>query len=162
MIFLVSAGVLAVCILVSIFAKRVDGVWPFVVGAMAMMGMLVSAILPPSMTPGRNGDPDTNLGSSSLIALGNDSETSGSFFLGTGTVDEEQVFVYVAETGLGAELLTVETRKARIIEEEGEPHIEHLARCDNAIFVPWPVCSRSLLVFHIPPGSITRDFTIAP
>lgn len=162
MTFLIAAGVLAICILIS-FVKKRDTGGAFVVGALAAVVMLVAAIAPPSMTPGgRNGDPDTNLGSSSLIALGHSSETSGSFFLGTGTVDEEQVYVFMADTDLGAEMLTVRVDRARIVEEEGEPHIEHLARCNNAVVVPWPVCSRALLVFHIPPGSITRDFTIAP
>lgn len=164
MIFLVSAVVLVLCILVGVFTKR-DIVWPFVLGALAVTAMIVAVLIPASVTPngrGMNPLPDTNIGSSSLMALGNTSEISGSFFLGTGTVDEEQVYVYMADTDLGAEMLTVSVRKARIVEGEGEPHIEHLVRCDNAIWVPWPTCSRALLVFHIPPGSITRDFTIAP
>lgn len=162
MIFLISAGVLAACILISFITKS-DRAWPWVVGFLAAATMMITAIVPVSMVPnGDRGKPDTNLGSSSLIALGHSSETSGSFFLGTGTVDEEQVYVYMADTDLGAEMLTVQVDRARIVEEEGAPHIEHWAKCDNAIVVPWPACSKSLLVFHIPPGSITRDFTVAP
>lgn len=161
MTFIIACAVLAVGILLCVFTRH-EG-WGIVASAIAAAVLIVALIAPGSLTPtGMYSSPDTKTDERPLIALGSDSETKGSFFLGTGTVKEDQVYVYLVDTDLGAEMKTVKVSNARIVEGEGEPRIEYWRLCDLTMWVPWPACSRPILVFHIPPGSISREFTIAP
>lgn len=161
MILIIACVVLVVGILLCIFT-RYEG-WGSVGIFAAAAALVVALLVPVSLTPtGMYSSPDTETEERALISLGNDSETKGSFFLGTGTVEEDQVYVYLVDTNLGAEMKTVKVSNARIVEGGGEPRIEYWRLCDLTVWLPWPACSRPILVFHIPPGSISREFTIAP
>ena len=110
---------------------------------------------------------DMSVQSSSVLqALGNNSETSGSFFLGSGTVGEEQVFNYVIlhEGGFS----TLESRPAdqsRIVEEvDAVPRLVVYDKVmDEWWLSPLAVSGMSWVhEFHVPVGSVVQGFEVKP
>lgn len=97
-----------------------------------------------------------------LQALATNSELQGSFFLASGTVGENQVFRYLTrqEDGL-IQAREIEAAYASVIEGSDDPHIEYRYTCHDNIF-PWRVCGQRALVFHVPEGSVLRDYDVRP
>lgn len=102
-----------------------------------------------------------------LRALGNTSETSGGFFLGTGVVDEEQVFQYLeqAEDG-GVTLHTIEAWRVVVYEDSAKAGymIENRPYFDDPMVFPGRLPSRSdeyTTEFHVPEGSINNEYHIS-
>ena len=102
-----------------------------------------------------------------LAALGNDSTISGSFFLGSGIIDEEQVFQYIAETENGGFYLTsIPAWKVVIYEdatEDSARFVNYIRVRDEWWFSPLPV---QLIdgyrdEFHVPPGSVNQQYRIS-
>jgi uncharacterized membrane protein len=101
-----------------------------------------------------------------LEALGNQSETSGTFFLGSGVIDEEQVFQYLrkAEDG-GVTLHTIDAD--RVVVYEDSVSGAHMLKNDpyfyDPLWIPWEISSRqsSTISFHVPDGSINSEYRIS-
>lgn len=102
----------------------------------------------------------------SLSALGNGSETSGSFFLGSGVIDDEQVFQYLrkAEDG-GVTLHTVEADRAVVYEDSGTEAYATVRTpyFYDPVWAPWKLDSREdpEIQFHVPEGSINNEYRIS-
>lgn len=166
MVFIIGVVLAVAAVLVGIWdAKHKDRFWPAIVlGVLAMAAFVASFVYVTSPSDGRRGNPspDTLQYEVPLVALGNDASTRGSFFLGSGYVDEELVYRYIVEGEFGAELRQVEAWRARVVEGDGEPRIAYWANCSLGWLVPWPACTKPLWVFHVPEGSIARDYAVAP
>lgn len=96
-----------------------------------------------------------------LQALATSSELQGSFFLASGTVGEDQVFRYLTrqEDGL-IQAREIEAAYASVIEGSEDPHIEYRYTCYDMF--PWQTCGQPALVFHVPEGSVLRDYDVRP
>lgn len=101
-----------------------------------------------------------------LRALSAGTEMQGSFFLGSGTIDGEQVFRYLVDEADGYSVLKdVEAKRAKVREIEGPATLTLARTCE------WPwwlmpsaswACSQPLYLFDVPPGSITTDYEVTP
>lgn len=102
-----------------------------------------------------------------LRALGNSSEVEGSFFLGSGVIDEEQVFQYlqVEEDG-GVTLHSAEADDVVVYEEANESGymIVQNGYFLDTFWFPWkleggPGSNRT--EFHVPEGSINNEYRVS-
>lgn len=101
-----------------------------------------------------------------ILALKDNTETSGSFFLGCGTVEGETVYKYVVETKDGKQVKEIKDDNSATIyirEYEGKQKIEY----KELEFVNknnyWFAClfdKKSKIIFYIPKGSVTNEFNI--
>lgn len=107
--------------------------------------------------------PSTTETSTELRNLNTGSETSGSFFLGSGYVDEERVLNYIErDSDGGNRVYSVEADKAVIYEDTDSPrlvtvaaaHGEWLWGAGNAPFI------ERTYKFYVPEGSVFEDYTI--
>lgn len=98
-----------------------------------------------------------------LSALGNDSELSGSFFLGSGSIDEKAVYQFIAQTEDGGYYLkTIPVRNVLVYTDataDTATYVDYIRMVDN-----WWLSSEPIQVsdnytdeFHVPEGSV--DFT---
>lgn len=102
-----------------------------------------------------------------LAALKTSNAIQGQFFLGSGTVDEEQVIRYIERSDDGSVVLQeVAARKARIYEgEDTKPYLDIYC---NVIDNPWLLPFRFEpnlrcgYYFHIPAGSVLESYEVAP
>lgn len=98
-----------------------------------------------------------------LRALNTGSEISGSFFLGSGSVDEERMIFFVAQTDSYAYLDERRADRSRVIEHDGAPQMVTVATwVDNWIIAPFPIRSRDRFDFYVPPGSVLEQFGVSP
>lgn len=98
-----------------------------------------------------------------LRALNTGSEVSGSFFLGSGSIDEERMIFFVADAGGYAYLDERRADRSRIIEHDGTPQMVTVTTwVDNPIIAPFPIKSRDRYDFYVPPGSVLEQFEVRP
>lgn len=95
-----------------------------------------------------------------LLSLKDNSTTSGSFFLGSGSFEEEPSFFYYQQTGRGATLEHVDADRAVIVEEDiDSPYLSVLIGGSENDF--WYIGSLDKTYeFHVPVGSITNRFEL--
>lgn len=101
-----------------------------------------------------------------LEALGNDSETSGVFFLGSGVIDDEQVFNYLAKADDGGVTLhSVDADYVVVYEDATED--AYLDRVHKEYYNPWVVpfmvtpLERDSYQFHVPDGAVNREYKVS-
>lgn len=94
-----------------------------------------------------------------LKAIGTDEDLHGSFFLGCGSIDSEDKFIYIAKVdNLGYKVQEVDIDNCYIVEEDIEqPYLE----ISNIKWRDWVVTSfEDRYIFHIPPNSIKENYEV--
>lgn len=112
-----------------------------------------------------SGVPQTN--TINLAALADGGNTSGSFFLGIGTVKDRQVFSFYTNTAGVYRLEQVDAQDAVVLESTGQPHVE--VHCTNRFNKNWNIVANnnktcpfrsSTFKFYVPKGSVVNQFTL--
>ena len=93
-----------------------------------------------------------------LKAIGTDEDLHGRFFLGCGSIDSEDKFIYIAKVdNLGYKIQEVDINDCYIVEEDIEqPYLE----ISNIKWRDWVVTSKDRYIFHIPPNSIKENYEV--
>lgn len=94
-----------------------------------------------------------------LKAIGIDEDLHGSFFLGCGSIDSENKFIYIAKVdNLGYKIQEIDINKCYIVEEDIEqPYLE----ISNVKWRDWvAMSSKNIYIFHIPPNSIKENYEV--
>lgn len=93
-----------------------------------------------------------------LKAIGIDEDLHGSFFLGCGSINSEDKFIYIAKVdNLGYKIQEVDIDNCYIVEEDIEqPYLE----ISNVKWRDWVVTSKDRYIFHIPPNSIKENYEV--
>ena len=93
-----------------------------------------------------------------LKAIGIDENLHGSFFLGCGSIDSADKFIYIAKVdNLGYKVQEVDIDDCYIVEENIEqPYLE----ISNIKWRDWVVTSKDRYIFHIPPNSIKENYEV--
>lgn len=96
-----------------------------------------------------------------LVAMSDGSSTSGSFFLGSGTIKNDQVYSYYYKDGAGFKRDYQYADRSTIYYTEGAPRICALDS-DHSIWT-YPIIPEYTTDgynFYVPAGSIKQDFTL--
>ena len=93
-----------------------------------------------------------------LKAIGIDEDLQGSFFLGCGSINSEDKFIYIVKVdNLGYKVQEVDIDDCYIVEENIEqPYLE----ISNIKWLDWVVTSKDRYIFHIPPNSIKENYEV--
>lgn len=99
-----------------------------------------------------------------LAAMQDGIQTSGQFFLGSGSVDEETYYLFYAKTGETSYVMDKRTTNTSTIfeDEEHEPYLtdyDQVFRTDLWLWIALPTLSRRS-EFHIPKGSVLQNFRL--
>jgi hypothetical protein len=99
-----------------------------------------------------------------IYALKDNSQTNGSFFLGSGTIDEEQYFFYVIDTEKGKRIEKQLADESYVVETNNEtPKVvtyERRYKSAFARFMYGDTNGNYEYRFYVPKNTITTDFTI--
>ena len=93
-----------------------------------------------------------------LKTIGIDEDLQGSFFLGCGSINSEDKFIYIVKVdNLGYKVQEVDIDDCYIVEENIEqPYLE----ISNIKWRDWVVTSKDRYIFHIPPNSIKENYEV--
>ena len=93
-----------------------------------------------------------------LKAIDIDEDLHGSFFLGCGSINSADKFIYIAKVdNLGYKVQEVDIDDCYIVEENIEqPYLE----ISNIKWRDWVVTSKDRYIFHIPPNSIKENYEV--
>jgi len=99
-----------------------------------------------------------------LVAFADNMNTTGSFFLGCGTVEEEMRFHFYYKGKLGAEYGWINTNNTYIIEEStGKPRIETYYKRLNegSSWIWWTTINKKTKrIIYVPEGSIKQNYNL--
>ena len=100
----------------------------------------------------------TTISTQPLKAIGIDENLHSSFFLGCGSINSEDKFIYIAKVdNLGYKIQEVDIDDCYIVEENIEqPYLE----ISNIKWRDWVVTSNDRYIFHIPPNSIKENYEV--
>ena len=100
----------------------------------------------------------TTISTQPLKAIGTDEDLHGRFFLGCGSINSEDKFIYIAKVdNLGYKIQEVDINNCYIVEEDIEqPYLE----ISNVKWRDWVVTSKDRYIFHIPPNSIKENYEV--
>lgn len=99
-----------------------------------------------------------------IYALKDGGQIGGSFFIGTGTVEEEQYFFYVTDKGEGKTIDKQLVEESTVIEDNNR-HPE-IVKCDERFksgfvrFMFGDYMGDATYKIYVPEGTVTTDFTI--
>jgi hypothetical protein len=157
-----------IVITVSYFENRghrafnVDILWLIVLIMIIITG--VSALISYSTAPVVR----THTVTSELTSFSTGENTEGSFFLGSGYINESQVISYIAKAeNCGWQIDNVQADRATIFEDENEaPYmtVDKNKRLSNTLWYPFILTSPatdSNIQFHIPAGSIDENYIVS-
>ena len=93
-----------------------------------------------------------------LKTISIDEDLHSSFFLGCGSINSEDKFIYITKVdNLGYKVQEVDIDKCYIIEENIEqPYLE----ISKIKWRDWVVTSKDRYIFHIPPNSIKENYEV--
>lgn len=116
----------------------------------------------PNIVASGNISAETVVTSKGLSALQDGSQTRGSFFLGSGFVDGQQVFSYYEKRGGAFYLKTTLARDAKVVESDGTPRVEHSCRQTTNIWISvFTKCWNNWdYTFYVPKGSVVTNYTL--
>lgn len=97
---------------------------------------------------------------SSIIALQDGSSTSGSFFLGSGSIDSDPVFFYYEDDNGTYRLKHVLADDASVIESSGPARVDIYKNKANSELFGLPFSDDTTYIFYVPNGSILRNFAL--
>ena len=101
----------------------------------------------------------TTISTQPLKAIGIDEDLHGSFFLGCGSINSEDKFIYIAKVdNLGYKIQEVDIDNCYIVEEDIEqPYLE----ISNIKWRDWIIkYFDDRYIFHIPPNSIKENYEV--
>ena len=101
----------------------------------------------------------TTISTQPLKAIGIDEDLHGSFFLGCGSINSEDKFIYIAKVdNLGYKIQEVDIDDCYIVEENIEqPYLE----ISNIKWRDWVIkFFDNRYIFHIPPNSIKENYEV--
>ena len=101
----------------------------------------------------------TTISTQPLKAIGIDENLHSSFFLGCGSINSEDKFIYIAKVdNLGYKIQEVDIDNCYIIEEDIEqPYLE----ISNVKWRDWVIkFFENRYIFHIPPNSIKENYEV--
>ena len=101
----------------------------------------------------------TTISTQPLKAIGIDEDLHGSFFLGCGSINSEDKFIYIAKVdNLGYKIQEVDIDDCYIVEEDIEqPYLE----ISNVKWRDWVIkFFENRYIFHIPPNSIKENYEV--
>lgn len=101
----------------------------------------------------------TTISTQPLKAIGIDEDLHGSFFLGCGSINSEDKFIYIAKVdNLGYKVQEVDIDDCYIVEEDIEqPYLE----ISNVKWRDWVIkFFDNRYIFHIPPNSIKENYEV--
>lgn len=147
-------AVFTIIIAVVVFLNAYDfldgflgAVVTLVVGGLVTLGAVgISNVLPVTSTETQT---------TPLKAIGHSSNTQGSFFLGTGYVDEKPSYSYYEDHDNYSELKTVETRNTRIY-EDGKKEVTYNIQHRNHWWWAGDTSNIFRIDFHVPENSIVE------
>jgi hypothetical protein len=97
-----------------------------------------------------------------IIALKDNQNVSGSFYIMGGYVDEDLYYYYATETEFGYKTEKVKADNAYIKYTDGETHIEKYVgefANDSANFWGFPMCDNRYIIY-CPDGTVTNEFIV--
>jgi hypothetical protein len=97
-----------------------------------------------------------------IYALQDNITTEGSFFLGSGHIDDELKYFYVKETDIGYTVCNVDADQSYIRYTDDRCHIEKQTCAFTNEFVNWIAFpfNDTRYIFHIPDGSIMNNYVV--
>lgn len=101
----------------------------------------------------------TTISTQPLKAIGIDEDLHGSFFLGCGSINSEDKFIYIAKVdNLGYKIQEIDIDNCYIVEEDIEqPYLE----ISNVKWRDWVIkYFDDRYIFHIPPNSIKENYEV--
>ena len=101
----------------------------------------------------------TTISTQPLKAIGIDEDLHGSFFLGCGSINSEDKFIYIAKVdNLGYKIQEIDIDNCYIVEEDIEqPYLE----ISNVKWRDWVIkFFENRYIFHIPPNSIKENYEV--
>ena len=128
--------------------------------AISILGFLLSFIIIGfiiDMVAASQGDYIT-ISTQPLKAIGTDEDLHGRFFLGCGSINSEDKFIYIVKVdNLGYKVQEADIDNCYIVEEDIEqPYLE----ISNIKWRDWVVTSNDRYIFHIPPNSIKENYEV--
>jgi hypothetical protein len=97
-----------------------------------------------------------------IIALKDNQNVSGNFYITGGYVNENLYYYYATETELGYKIGKIKADNAYIKYTDGETHIErHRGEFanDNAYLWGYPACNDRYIIY-CPDGTVTNEFNV--
>jgi hypothetical protein len=165
--YILLATILVGAVAVVVSAYRDGDTWTGIFIALfgLVMGPLIAFGL---LTAGASALPGEQVThTTALRALGNDSSISGSFFLGSGVIDEELVYQYIAETDDGGFYLDSVPAHRVVVYENSTADTARMVTYTHEValwwYVPATVTSfrQYKVEFHIPAGSVDNTYRIS-
>ena len=101
----------------------------------------------------------TTISTQPLKAIGMDENLHSSFFLGCGSINSEDKFIYIAKVdNLGYKIQEIDIDNCYIVEEDIEqPYLE----ISNVKWRDWVIkFFENRYIFHIPPNSIKENYEV--
>lgn len=96
-----------------------------------------------------------------LSALQDGSTTEGSFFLGTGVIDEEQVYTYYMQEGKGFKLDNSPADQVTVFQDTEKPYALKQKDCKSkAEWLVFCVTDNRVTEIHVPKGTIKNNFVL--
>ena len=97
-----------------------------------------------------------------IVALKDDQNVNGSFYIMGGYVDEDLYYYYATETEFGYKTEKISSDNAYIKYTDGETYIEkYVGRFTNTNTNLWafPICSNRYIIY-CPEGTVTNEFNV--
>lgn len=138
-----------------------DSVWSRLTLLTPVLGPVVGSLLFTSV-PAYMGTPYIESSTSyTLTALQTSSQSSGRYFLGTGSNGSSRTLNYILNDNGAYTVDSVNANRARIFQDSTEPTLFiNEVKSRNTVLVPWSFGSFEYYEFHIPEDSILSDYTI--
>jgi hypothetical protein len=163
MIFWISVLVAVVVALLFIYTDEAGVIGSVFCGAIAgtLLLMIAGAIvvgITATLKP-------TIASTAPLKALATSKSVSGTFFLGSGSINGKRTINYITADGNRNYVREADASTAVVIEDSPtSPSIVELKECaDNPWVMPWTFCRGIEGVkteFHVPAGSVLSDYTV--
>lgn len=122
-------------------------------------GMIVCMILN-AIGAGIAGIHYETYGSANLAVLQDTSTVSGSFFLGSGYIEETPSFFYYQKNGNEYTLEHYDASRAVVIETDGNPHVEYQKAVGDNELWGIPVSEQEQVRFYVPKGSVVSNYSL--
>jgi hypothetical protein len=97
-----------------------------------------------------------------LVALRDGTSVQGSFFLGSGQIDQQPVFYYYRKEGTGFKFDHQDADASTVFEDSQQPYmLIRTSVCNDRSWV-WTACTKGSpsYEFHVPAGSVLRQVNL--
>ena len=167
MFWLIIGFVIAVAIIIYIFCDRWNDwcdkfFYSFVTLLLAFCFSLI-VLLGASKITTCCAEIDYNVVSDTkIIALKDNQNVNGSFYILGGYVDEDPYYYYATETEFGYKTEKMKADNAYIKYTDNEPHIERYVgdfANEGTYFWGFPMCDDRYIIY-VPEGTVTNEFNV--